>query len=95
MKRNPATWLTEIWKRSATRVAGDYAALASQHPYLLADIALLGFVYIPKPTPRDVYDAGRLEGRRELALEIINLANAPHAELQALIAHAQQPGGKS
>lgn len=80
------SWFRQIWINPQKRwaVLGEYANLKNS-PYLLADIALRGFVFSRKPAPKDIYEAGKFEGRRELALEIVQLAEVDPAEIFRLV----------
>lgn len=92
MRVNLAAWFPQIWKRSALRAVGDYQAIASQHPYFLADIALRGHVYTDAPPARDLFEAGVNEGMRRMAIGIINTCQASHGDLRAVIDAAQKGG---
>lgn len=82
---NPKTWFRQIWPKHGPEVVRQWSALG-QSRLVLADIALRGRVYTPFGREAvDAYTAGRMEGRRELALEILTLANANPDILFALI----------
>lgn len=71
--------LLQLWPSDNNRraIMATHAALGTpQHRHWLADVALRGGVFSPAPRVETLWDAGRLEGRREFALEIIELARA-------------------
>lgn len=65
-------------------VQSGYLALKG-HPHVLADIALRNYVFADAPSAATLYDAGRIAGRREAALEIIRLARLDPASLWDVI----------
>lgn len=78
--------LAALWQgQKRKRVLGEYAAIGNQFQFFLADVAGRNFVYSEKPPAKDLYEAGKFEGRRELALEICKACNTPFADLEALI----------
>lgn len=76
-----------LWQepQRRSRVLGEYAAIGAQFQYFLTDVAARNFVFSEKPAARDLYEAGKFEGRRELALELVKYCNATFDELHALI----------
>lgn len=97
MKISPAAWLRQIWPSAANKraVVADYAGL-SQHPHLLTDIALRGRVWSALEA-RD--ENGAVDpaatyinlGRRELALEILELAGMSPQQLWSLVERSPTP----
>ena len=79
---NLRAWLFETWPTPQKRgaVAQAYRALAL-NPLLMADIALRGGLFHPQSNVRTLYDAGVAEGRRQMALETIKLAELDPALL--------------
>lgn len=75
--------LHAFWPALADRrqCALEYAELGKMKR-LQADILLRGGVYVVGGLPRDPYHAGLLEGRRQLALEIVRTAGTDPAALQ-------------
>jgi hypothetical protein len=75
-------WFRRAWlsTQARFRVFGEYAALR-QSTYLLSDIAQRGGVHQVQAPPCDLYRAGWNEGRRSLALEIIQMAGCDPREL--------------
>jgi hypothetical protein len=85
MKINPVRWFRQIWLSPQKRFA-VLSSYKSIEQLTLADIALRGFVWsAPKRVPGDTFGDGIIEGRRLLALEIIELARADITQLFALI----------
>jgi hypothetical protein len=86
-------WFREIWPRKASRDAtiADYQS-AGRLKHFLTDVALRGFVFTPHPRPAgggvDLFEAGRREGRRELALEIIRTAGENPGDLYRFVERA-------
>ena len=83
---NIVAWLKAKWRDPGQRaqVIHEYAALG-QMRHLQADIAHRGYVFtVPQPAPADFYQAGVIEGRRQLALELIRAAGTDPAMLQKL-----------
>jgi hypothetical protein len=82
--------MAQRWPRAAGRLSllRQWSAM-SELKHVLADIALRGGVYSAKQyVPGDVFGAGVLEGRRQLALEIIETADVPYDQLYALVEKA-------
>ena len=90
MASSAIRWLVAAWRspRQREAVARAYLGLRTQ-PLLLADIALRGSVFQPTGLT-DPIAIAKNEGRRELALEIINLAKTDPASLFAQL-DAQTP----
>ena len=91
MKVNVRAWFREVWPRPSNRraVVAGYAGLKAD-PHLLADIALRGRVWSTievrdKNGMVDVPATMMQFGRRELALEILELAQMPPDQLWSLI----------
>lgn len=83
MRLDPVKWLQSAWLDALARaqVAGQYRSLKNSK-HLLADIARRGGVFASNPpTSGDVFEHGRREGRRELALEIIEMVEFDPAQL--------------
>lgn len=78
---DPRAWFREMWL-SSTKRWRVFAGYRSIDKLTLTDIALRGCVFSRMPPAHDLFDHGKLEGRRELALEIIKLARV---EPQALL----------
>lgn len=88
MRLNPVKWLNGAWRDAAARFAviSEYRALAGRK-FLMADIARRGGVFAAQPpSGGDVFENGRREGRREFALELLELARCDHEALSALVA---------
>lgn len=88
MRLNPVKWLNVAWRDSMARFAviSEYRALAG-HKYLMADIARRGGVFATQPPSHgDVFENGRREGRREFAIELLELARCDTEALSALVA---------
>ena len=84
--RNIRAWFGVFWPRRARAVAEDYVVIGRDHQLFLADIALRGNLFSRlEPPPADLWQAGRAEGRREMALEIFKMCRADPAQLYALI----------
>ncbi len=77
-------WLRALFAGHYRRVAEQYHALGQKRD-LLADIATRGGVYDPAPTDADVLALARHEGRRSLALEILQLAQADPREIESYV----------
>lgn len=58
---------------------------------LMSDIALRGGVFGTGGQPRDLFEAGVLEGQRRLAVEIIRTAGIDPAILQAYCTAPRKP----
>jgi len=85
LKIQPVIWFRETWLSVTKRhtVLNGYRGI---HKYTLADIALRGNLYsAPRRMAGDVFRDGVNEGRRLLALEIVELAGADHDTLHSLI----------
>lgn len=86
MRKNSAVaWFRQTWLVVAKRftVLAQYRAIGN---YAMADIALRGFVYSDFPDAKgDVFAAGIAVGRRQLALEILELKRADPNVLFELI----------
>lgn len=90
MKTAIATWFRQMWpdfqKRHA--VAGEYLSIGASHRLLLADIGLRGLIWSDLAVRGD-HDGTMINlGRRELALEIIELCNIEPERLFALLERA-------
>lgn len=86
-----AKWVKNVWPRATSRnaVIGDYETIGRLHQFFLADVALRGNVFMAHRDIDNLYTAGKAEGRRELALEILNLAQVRADALRTLIETAQ------
>lgn len=83
---NWAVWFRAFWPSRWQQVLAEYHTIGRNHRLFLADVALRGNVFSRlDPPPPDAWQAGRAEGRRELALEIFKLCNADPAQLHALV----------
>lgn len=85
MKIAPIAWFREIWPTPQRRlvVLGEYAAIGK---HALADICLRGGVWSSLPrVAGDVFGDGVNEGRRQLAVEIVELNKADPQQLYRLI----------
>lgn len=87
MRINPVAWFAQMWPFDSGRraVLADYAAVGAQHKHFLTDVALRGGVYGDGHDDASLYQAGKFEGRRELALELIKLCKVDPDQLFALI----------
>jgi hypothetical protein len=90
LKAKIGEWFRQLWldpqKRHA--LAGEYLSLRQSHPLFLADLALRGRVWSDLVVLGD-RDATMVNlGRRELALEIIELAEIEPQRLFQLIERA-------
>ncbi len=90
---NLKAWFERVypWKEARANVVLQYRALADTHRLVLRDIALRGGVYSVDPADRSLYQAGVAEGRRQLALEILNTCAADPAQLIGTV-DAKKPG---
>lgn len=76
--------LAGLWRRRAPAAVDAWAALR-HHPMVLADIAARGGLWKSSHVPGDPHSTAYNEGRRSLALEIVELAGLPPDRLRALI----------
>lgn len=93
MSANPVKWFQQMWPFDQGRraVLAEYAGLGGSK-YLLADIALRGHVWSVAPRAAgDVFQDGVNEGRRQLANEIIRLANERPDRLWGFVAKKPAP----
>lgn len=81
-----ARWFRTVWPSPGRRAAlyGQYASL-SEKPLVLADIALRGRVWRPSHVPNDPTTTAWNDGRRSLALEILELAGMSADQLARLV----------
>jgi hypothetical protein len=79
------SWLRLLAGGLYRPVSAEYASLSGKK-HLLADIAMRGGIS-DAPRPADALTLAFEQGRRSLALEIITLANARPAEIEAFIKH--------
>lgn len=82
----PAEWFMRLWPRDPDRrqVLAEYAQLGRMQR-LLADVALRGGVFRPSAAdPANLFAAGIVEGRRQLALELIRTAGTDPTILQKI-----------
>lgn len=81
---NHIAWFATTWRNAQRRfqVMGEYRALG-RSKFLLADIALRGGVY--HAAPADPTTMAWSNGRRSLALEILELAGTDPNELFDLV----------
>ncbi|KPG01793.1 hypothetical protein IP86_03005 [Rhodopseudomonas sp. AAP120] len=82
--------MAQRWPRAAGRlsVLREWSAVG-ELTHVLADIALRGGVYSqPARIPGDVFGDGINEGRRQLAIELIEQANVPFEKIYALLEKA-------
>lgn len=89
-------WFKQIWPYPHSRaiVLNEYRAAGAQMRYMLTDIALRGYVFsAPRRVPGDTFGDGINEGRRLLALEILENANIDPNQLRELI--ARRPTGEA
>lgn len=90
MKDSLIHLMAQRWPRRLARLAllREWSGIG-EHKYVLADIALRGGVFGSLPrTPGDVFQDGINEGRRQLAIEIIEQAGIPHDRIYALLEKA-------
>ncbi len=85
---HPRDWLRQVWPRKAAAVVSDYLAVGT-HKHFLADVLLRGNVYRPHPPTDSLYQAGVLEGRRQLAIEITSLAGDRPERLWSFIEQSE------
>ena len=85
-------WLLRTWPDPNARanVLAGYQELARM-PHLVADIAQLGGLPATSFVPGDPYATAFYEGRRSLALDIIQRAEMDHARLRALVTQQVKP----
>lgn len=89
---NVKAWFLTLWPNKARRVAvlQAYTGL-KKHKELLADIALRGGLMAPAAPPdTSAYQGGVLEGRRQVATEILKLAGEDFESLYRIIERPQQ-----
>lgn len=85
-KKRIAAWFFDAWHGRWNRVHGEYQAIG---PLALTDIAVRGGVFsAPVRAAGDVFGDGVNEGRRQMALEIIQIAKIDIGELYALMPKA-------
>lgn len=84
------TWFPSVWGGAAAKEVVDQYSQLARLKHVLADIALRGHVYVAAPAARDLYEAGINEGKRRMALDILNTCHAPHDVLRAVIDQAQR-----
>jgi hypothetical protein len=79
-------WFRQIWPRPAGKhnVLSGYAMLRDER-HVLADIALRNRVFKEFPKGLNAFDAGVCEGRRQAALEILELCSLDPALLWEVI----------
>lgn len=77
-------WLRQAWPFRSRALLASYAAIAADHPLILADLALRGNVFTPIHET-DPIAAARAEGRRQLALETIAICRTDPTALWSLI----------
>lgn len=83
---NWRNYFRAMWPNKYRAVMAQYAALKTNAPLVYADIALRGGVYsVPHPPVSDPFQAGVNEGRRQMAIETIKLANEDFDALLRLI----------
>jgi hypothetical protein len=87
---NIGHWFRTVWPRRGKAVAGEYLSVGT-HRLFLADVALRGFVFTPFPAVATEFEAGKLEGRRSLALEIIRISGEAPERLFAEIEKSPTP----
>ncbi len=92
------TWLAAVWKTRARvdAVAYEYQRLRG-FTHVLADIAARGGIWRPShdPAKPDALNTAFNEGRRALALEIIELAEMDPRRLREIIDAITPRGEKS
>lgn len=81
---NAVAWFREIWPRRKKLVMQDYMALR-EFEHFLADVAVRGGVLAKIPNQASDRQAAVLEGRRQLAIEILELARMPPERLRQII----------
>ena len=81
------SWFRQIWPTRYHNVLADYAAVGGLK-HFLTDIALRGGVFTPHGPTNNLYEAGRREGERTLALHIIRIAGEDPAALSRFIEKA-------
>ncbi|WP_407155182.1 hypothetical protein [Bradyrhizobium sp. STM 3557] len=76
-------WFITAWRDGGKRhlVLSDLAAIGTQHPHFLADLALRGNVFDDSDPPTDPIALGIYLGRRQLALETLKLCKKTPQEL--------------
>ena len=86
MKAIAGQWLRAIWRNRQKRqdLIGQYQALRAQSPLVLADISQRGLLYSDIDAPSDKQVFINI-GRRELALEILQLANISPEKAKELL----------
>jgi hypothetical protein len=90
---NVVAWFLSAWRGDGRdlRACLDQWGRMKQLDLVLRDIALRGSLYQPFAVS-DPVELARLEGRRELALEILTQAEAdPHRLWQTIVASASTP----
>jgi hypothetical protein len=85
-RQNIRRWLDAVWHNDRQKIdlLDAYMALRSQE-LLLADIALRGGVYGRTTNPTNETLLAWSEGRRSLALELLELAQCNPEQLRRLI----------
>lgn len=80
-------FIQKVWRDRGNRraVVSGYEALGRNYPQTLANIALQGGVFSYSMAASHSFQAGVLEGRRQMALDIIRLSRADPEALYALI----------
>ena len=84
MISNAIRWWKSVWRQRQNRILllQEYMTVGEQKLFL-ADLALRGGVWTTSHVPGDPYSSAVAEGRRQLALEIIKIANESPATLWA------------
>lgn len=75
-------WFARMWSPAkAQMIAADYASVGAAHQAMLLDIAARGGLFSKAPPGVDPTTLAILEGRRQLAIETIELARLSPEEL--------------
>lgn len=93
---NPIAWIATVWpKLMQPRLAAEYGEFGKLN-HVLADITLRGRVFVAgKRTPGDVFGDGIIEGRRQLAQELLALARAEPGRLWATLEQLNRHQGET
>lgn len=93
---NLVEWFRQAWPYEAEKraLAAEYSLMRATMPLVVADIMLRGGVFGTHGTVRNEYEAGRLEGRREMAVELLRIIEADPRDVFKRIPVKQHDGAK-
>jgi hypothetical protein len=89
--RDFRSWFAMVWREDKRAVVlNDFSVVGANHPLFVADLALRGNVFDASDPPTDPVALGVYLGRRQLALETIQLCGKTPEQLRSYMSAPSQ-----